>query len=249
MAHIFEIMSIVTAQITILSDYYNNPGKSNIRKLPEVPKFIYSSIDRYLLRHYDEIVYDKNKPITTKICLTSDTENVFNPVYISVINNVTKPIIDKISIHVDNKEKRGPGICIFVGIPRLAFNENFNADLSSQLLREVYFGLLGLDDALQYKPGIEIIRVANDKRIDIYSYDIQMNYVALLCMNIIMKNWFEYNKTSNVEDLTLCSFTNEELPEKVRNNIIQALIKFGTNISSVRDSIEKGTLMEFISKE
>ena len=57
MAHIFHVMSTITGQINILSDYYNNPSKSSIRKSPSIPEFVYASIDRYISRH-EEIIYD-----------------------------------------------------------------------------------------------------------------------------------------------------------------------------------------------
>ena len=247
MAHIFEIMSIVTSQINILTDYYGSSGRNSIRKLPTIPEHIYAAIDRYLMRHED-IIYDKNLPISTKVCTSTNCEDVFTNIYVCVINNITKPIIDKMTIYVDHKDQRGPGIGIFVGIPKIAFNQDYNAPDSSQLLRDIYTGLLELDVDMQFKPSIHVIRVANDKRIDIHSYDIQMNYSALCFMNVIMKNWFG-NNAKDIEEYTLCSFDNNELPEKKKKKVIDIVNKFGISISTVRDSIEKGTLMKAISEE
>ena len=75
-----------------------------------------------------------------------------------------------------------------------------------------------------------------------------MNYSALCFMNVIMKNWFG-NNAKDIEEYTLCSFDNNELPEKDRKKVIDIVNKFGISISTVRDSIEKGTLMKAISEE
>lgn len=247
MAHMFHVMSTITGQINILSDYYNNPSKSSIRKSPSIPEFVYASIDRYVARH-EEVVYDKNKPIDIKICILSDTEDVFNPIYVTVVNNITEPIIDKVSIYVNHKDQTGIGIGYILGIPRLAFSRDTDAVTSSECLRKIYFGILSLDSNMEYKPSIGILRVAKSKKIDIKSYDIQMIYAALCFMNIVMCNWF--GKDKDVEEFTLSSFESEEMPEEIRNKAISILNKFGSNgVGNVRDSIEKGELIKMIVED
>ncbi len=246
MAHIFYVMSTITGQINILTDYYNNPSKSSIRKLPSIPEFVYASIDRYISRH-EEIIYDRNKSIDAKICILSDTEDIFNPVYVTVVSNITEPIIDKVSIHVNHKDQYGVGIGYILGIPKYAFSQDADAVNSSELLRKIYFGLLALDSNMEYKPTPGILRVAKSKKINIKSYDIQMIYLALCFMNIVMGNWF--GKDKGVEEYTLSSFTPEEMPEEIRNKAISILSKIGTSIGNIRDSIENGTLLKMIVEE
>ena len=247
MAHIFDVMSTITGQINILSEYYSSPGKSTIRKCPTVPKFVTYSIDRYLKRH-QEIVNDKNKPVNVEPCILSDTGDPFNPVYIAVVSNITVPIVDKVSIHVDHKDHSGPGICILLGIPKYSFDPDLDVVASSELLREIYFNILALDPVMDYKPSIKILKVADDPRIDINTYNIQMICVALCCMNIVMKKWFGSN-TKGIEEYTLSSFEESELPNEIRMKVIEILSKFGTGIGLVRESIENGTMLEMITKD
>lgn len=247
MAHMFDVMSTITGQINILSDYYINPSKSSIRKLPSIPEFVYAAIDRYISRH-EEIIYNRDRSIDAKICILSDTNDVFNPVYLTVITNITEPIIDKISIHVNHKDQSGAGIGYLLGIPKYAFSSDADAVNSSELLRKIYFGILALDPNMEYKPTPGILRVMNSKKIDIKSYDIQMIYIALCFMNVVMGNWFGKG-TKDIEEYTLSSFTPEEMPEAIRNKTIKILNKFGSSNGNIRDSIEKGDLLKMIVED
>lgn len=247
MAHIFDVMSTITGQINILSDYYSSPGKFSIRKSPTVPDFVVYSVERYIKRH-SEIIYDKNKPVNTELNILSDTGDAFNPVYITIISNITEPIIDKVSIHVNHKDQSGPGVAILLGIPKCSFDPDLDVITSSEILKNIYFGILVLDSNMDYKPSIGLLRVINDPRIEVYSYNIQMIYVALCCMNIVMRKWFG-NNTKDIEEYTLSSFEEKEMPKNIRDKAISILSEFAINIGSVRESIEKGTLMELAIKE
>ena len=67
-------------------------------------------------------------------------------------------------------------------------------------------------------------------------------------MNIVMKKWFGSN-TKGIEEYTLSSFEESELPNEIRMKVIEILSKFGTGIGLVRESIENGTMLEMITKD
>ena len=246
MAHMFDILSNITGQINLLTDYYYFRKIKTIRKLPEIPDFIYTVINRYLLKN-NNIICSTDKQINVELCIVTDAGDAFSPVYIAVVNNISLPILDKIVVQVDHKDDYGLGNGIILCIPKITFADEADVDSLIPILKGIYFGILEFDSNMTYKPSDGMLRVANNPNININSYDLEMIYTAICCMNIIMRKWYNANKDIKVEDLTMYAFCDSNiLLDDDKNKIKTIISKFGTTIGDLRDALVNGKLLKAI---
>lgn len=240
MIHAYDTMSSVVGQLNILNKDYNGQGKA--RTLPKTPDFVVACIDRALVFDPDMIV-DKNKSASIDMTVLSGTGNSFSPVYICTVDNIRKAYVDKVSVIVDHKNDHGPGIATIVIVPSGIFNDTMTSDEVGTVLRDIYFGIMGMDPYTAYKSSPALLQFYNSTKIHIPTYDIEMAIVAICCMNINMRSWF-YNGGEHVDpDYTLSVFTDKEVPKNIKLMLRNVLSKC-FSVSDLRDAIGNGRLLE-----
>lgn len=248
MAHIFDVISTVNGQLNILSKYYNEHSNL-IRSLPNIPNFILGSLKRLICTSCADLVIDDNEEIVINVAVMADTGDPFNPVYICVVSNINKPIIDKVPIVFNRGNVTGPGLAYIVYVPKVTFDDATDIADVSTILRHIYFGLISVDPYMTYDANPKILNIIDGNSF-IYSYDIAMLIVAISAMHINLRSWFGSwfgfsNKGSVLPaKYTLEAFSDEEISQPVKDAITPIIEKYGISIGNLRDSIENGNLLD-----
>lgn len=242
MAHIFDVISTVNGQLNILSKYYNE-HTNVIRSLPNIPNFILGSLKRLICTSCANAVIDDNQEIVINIAVMADTGDQFNPVYVCVVSNINKPIIDKVPIVFNRGNVTGPGLAYIVYIPKSTFEDSTDIADVSTILRYTYFGLISIDPNMTYDANPKILNII-DGNAFIYSYDIAMIIVAISAMHINLRSWFSSKGSILPGKYALEAFTDDEISQSVKDAIAPIIEKYGISIGNLRDSIENGNLLD-----
>lgn len=247
MAHIFEIMATTNGQLNNIFNYYNKISNS-IRKLPNIPTFLVVSVNR-AIDNQPDIKTDENKAPEIDCVIKANTGDVFNPVYICVVDYIEKPVIDKVPIMVNQRDVSGPGLAYVVLLPMKIFDDASFEEVAVTL-KDLYFSILDLDSNMQFKAEPAIIKFSESTQIRVTTYDITMIYAALGCAYINLKSWFQTEDGSPLESShILNTFTDKELPEYYKKTVSASLDKYCKNIGTLRDSIGSGNLLKNVLYE
>ena len=173
----------------------------------------------------------------------ADTGDPFNPVYICVVSNINKPIIDKVPIVFNRGNVTGPGLAYIVYVPKVTFDDATDIADVSTILRHIYFGLISVDPYMTYDANPKILNIIDGNSF-IYSYDIAMLIVAISAMHINLRSWFGSKGSALPAKYALEAFSDEEISQPVKDAITPVIEKYGISIGNLRDSIENGNLLD-----
>lgn len=241
MAPIFDVLSTVNGQLNIISRHYTNRN-SILRSLPSVPNFILGSLNKLIFENPD-VVIDDDSNIVIDASILADTGDSFNPVYINIVSNINKSLIDKVPVIGKRKDtmSAAPGVAFLVYVPKIMFDDRTEIDDILIMLKNIYFGLLKFDPNMEYIANPAILNAAGKRKIS--SYDLTMTIVAICAMHINLRSWFGSTSNPFSAKCTLDAFMDEEITDEIKEAIIPTIESYGTNIGNLRDSIENGNLL------
>ena len=228
MFNIFDNMAAVCGYLNILNkNYNNNPG--TIRTLSSIPDFISTVLDMYAAKHcYEEDIKIKNAIIT------GSGDNFF-PIYITVVEGLKNPHVERIPIKVDYKSSHGMGIALLVYVPSTTFESNDIIETIS-ILKDLYFKILDFDKAMTYKASPSILLAYSTSDIEVPIYDVEMTIIAICFITINIKDWFES------DDTYLRILDVFDYPDHISNNIIN-VVKNCYNTSDIRELVSSGKIL------
>ena len=240
MAPIFDVLSTVNGQLNIVSRHYNDRN-SILRSLPSVPDFILGSLNKVVFENPDMVINDDSN-IVIDASILADTGDGFNPVYVNIVSNINKAVVDKVPIIGKRKDtlSAAPGIAFLVYVPRILFDDRTDINDVSVMLKDIYFGLLKYDPNMEYIANPAILNVVGKKKIG--SYDLAMTVVAICTMHINLRSWFGSGNEPLSARYTLNAFDEKEIEDNIKEVIIPIIETHGTTIGNLRDSIENGKL-------
>ena len=244
MAHIIDIMATVNGQLNLISKWFENKSGSLLKSLPSIPNFVEVCIDRLVDLNPDVKIENDQDCEIYKVML-ADTGDNYNPVYLVIVTNSKKVLIDKVPIYVNRGSETGPGVGYVVEVPEAMFLSNTDITDCATMLNDLYFGLLAYDSNMKYAPELDLIKFSKAEKLKIPTYDLEMIYVALGCAYINLRSWFggNYGNTAIDASYILAPFDDKEIPDNLKSGIIETLNKHCIKIGTLRDSIGDGSLI------
>lgn len=243
MANTIDLIGNICGYINILADHYGGANVS-IRDLPNLPHFVIVSTNR-AVDTISGLLQDPEKPVNIDIVTILDNGDKYSPIYLCVVDNITKCIVDKVPIMInkDNIKKQGCGYVVC--IPMKIFENDTTIDEVTTLLKDLYFTFVDFDPNMQYKAEPAIIRLANTDKVRIYTYDLTMVCMALGMLNINTQKMFMREDTRSPVDsyYTLTCFSNEELNENIRINLSSIFDQYANNIEELKDAVCSGKMI------
>lgn len=245
MAHAYGILSAVNAKLNTLFKDYTNEARANT--LSKVPDFMFVSVNRAIDASPD-ILIDPNVNATVSKPILAATGDDFAPVYMCIVGNINKPIIDKMPVFVDRKGNQGYGIAIVLGVPEILFTESMTSDQAAVMLKDLYFRLLSMDPGMQFEVSPAIIRLYKSPKVFIPSYDITMTIAAIACININLRNWYFVNLPGGGDPVepkeALSAFTDKELTPEIKERLTKTFNKYAKNIGDLNSAVGNGRLLK-----
>lgn len=240
MAHIFDVLSTINGQLNILTKDYSGQGRAH--HLNQAPDFMVMAINR-AIDTTPNLLEDPSKNASMEKPILGSTGDHYNPVYISVVDNITKPIVDKVPIMVDYKDAHGPGTAFIIGAPKRLFMDDVTTEEAASLLRDIYLSVLDLDKEMEYSASPAIVMLHDSDKIKIKTYDLTMMLVAIGCIHVNMRNWFVTDTGKPVDpSFTIAAFP-EFTTDKVKDGLTRVYEKHGKNINEIRDAVANGKLV------
>lgn len=247
MAHIFDVLSTINGQLNILTKDYSGQGRAH--HLNQTPDFVVMAVNRAIDTTPD-LLEDPSKNASMEKPALGSTGDHFNPVYISVVDNITKPIIDKVPIMVNYKDSHGPGTAFIVGVPKKLFMDTISTEEAAKILRDIYLSVLDLDKEMEYSASPAIVMLHGDERVKIKTYDLTMMLVAIGCIHVNLRNWFVTDSGKPVDPSFAISAFPEFTSDKVKDGLMRIYEKHGKTINELRDAVANGKLVRlFMYKE
>lgn len=240
MAHIFDVMSTINGQLNILAKDYSGGGKA--RRLNTAPDFVTMVINRAIDISPD-LLKDPEKNVSIERPVLGSTGDHFNPVYITVVSNLTMPIVDKVPFMANYKDAHGPGTAYVVVVPKDMFGEETDATDVGLMLKKIYLGILNMDPEMEYSADTGIIVFHNNDQVNIKTYDLTMMLVAVACININLRSWFVENGRPVEPVYTVAAFPEIET-RAIKDSLIRVCDKHGKSISELRDAVANGNLVK-----
>ena len=235
MNNAYDHMLSIASQLNSI----NNNGI--IRECVKLPTYVMESINRMIGRLSDTIVIDPEKDINIDKSIVVKSHDNFFPIYISTINNINKPIVDRVATNIDFKGNVGPGIVTVVGVPNIIFSSS-DINVVSNILKDIYFGILDFDIYMGYKSSIKIVNLYDSDKINISTYDIEMIIIALCCMYINIGSWFDVNGEPVSPDKMLDIF-GDDIDDNVRKKLVKVMTKY-TNNNDLNNAVKNGNILK-----
>ena len=240
MAHIFDVLSTVNGQLNIIAKDYEGQGKAH--HLNQSPDFMVMAVNRAIDTTPD-LLEDPSKNASMEKPTLGSTGDHYNPVYISVVDNITKPIVDKVPVMVNYKDAHGPGTAFIIGVPKKLFMTTTGTEEAATILRDIYLSVLDLDKEMEYSASPAIVMLHDDKRVKIKTYDLTMMLVAIGCINVNLRNWFVTDTGKPVDPSFAIAAFPEFKSQKVVDGLMRIYEKHGKNINELRDAVANGKLV------
>jgi len=241
MAHIFDVMAKVNGQLNIISEHYFGIS-DNLRSMPKVPSFLIVSINRSIDTQKNVLI-DETKAPEIDIAIRTNANDLYNPIYICVAENLAVPIVDKVPVMINTQNASGPGVGYVVIVPKKIFEQSTKIDEISKILKDMYFSILDFDPNMQYKAEPAIIRLSESDKVRIMTYDITMIYAALGFVNINLRSWFSNNGSTVSATHTVDAFTDKELSKSYKKRVAEVLDEFATDVPTLREGVGKGDMI------
>ena len=240
MAHIFDVLSTINGQLNILTKDYSGQGKAH--RLNQTPDFMVMAVNR-AIDTTPGLLEDPSKNASMEKPALGSTGDYFNPVYLAVVDNITKPIVDKVPIMVNYKDAHGPGTAYVVGIPKKLFLPDTDSSEAAVILRDIYLPVLNLDKEMEYDASPAVIVLHDDHRVKIKTYDLTMMLVAIGCINVNLRNWYVTDSGKPVGPSHMIAAFPEFKSQKIIDGLTRIYDRHGKNINELRDAVANGKLV------
>ena len=245
MAHVFDVMVALNGYLNRLYQHYTT--KANVRTI-NPPKFLITTISREIDNRISEDILvnkDAGYPIVDLASIV-DTGDNFNPIYIAPASNMKKAIVDRVPLMINHKDECGPDVGYVIIVPNDIFTTD-DINYTARVLRDLYFDIVNYDPNLSFKVDASMIQHSENPKMYISTYDITMAYAALAFAVINLKTWYVSWESNNKNEPVSASylmntFTDEEVSEDKKKNIVEVLDKYAIRIGSLRDAIGNGDL-------
>ena len=229
---VFDIMGKLFSRISILEK--DATGESMARCLSNTPEFVKTVVNRAVITNPDILV--SNKISIEKSGVDTDKDN-FNPIYISLADNINSAIVDRMAINVDYKNSHGGGIATIIVIPDAIF---ISSDITkiTEIVMKMYMNILELDMNLKFDPSIKLLNYITNNNIKIPSYDI---ICLLSCLCYVKATLAEISigiDTNKFIDI----IDKGSLKPDVRSKLAKILKKYN-NMQSIKKGLSVGSIL------
>lgn len=242
MAHILEVMTSVCSQLNYLAKEYFGEGKA--RTMPKIMDSIYNSVS---IASKSVPKIDESEELFVDKGIFANNGDKSNPVYVISVKNLKEAYIDKF-VSINKSGDNELVNATLIAVPYYVFENE--ADFSSvcDIIMKMYCKILDTDPNMEYNANSGILRFCQSELFNVHSYDTEMMLSAVLCTWTNIKSWFKnYDRDDNQvppEDM-LEIFTDEEMPDNIRNGIIEVIYHHGNGgTNDIRDGIVSGSILE-----